>query len=173
MRVWLDTEFLDKDSSTDASTQLISIGLVREDGKELYLENAGFVTSAADDWLKKNVLPKLGSHKNRLLVTEIADHIEVFLHDIHPEFWAFYATYDWFLFCKLYGGMMRLPKDWPRMCMDVRQVLNHLHIDADVLGAPRQLEMTKHHALDDARWLRDLHKWVDGNYKLVPTKVRQ
>jgi hypothetical protein len=65
-----------------------------------------------------------------------------------PEFWAYYADYDWVALCQLYGTMMDLPKGWPMYCRDLKQV-------ADERGAtlPPQ-QGTEHHALADAIWTK-------------------
>ena len=54
MRIFYDTEFLE-----DGKTiELISIGLIREDGKELYLINKEMEIDRIfrDDWVRENVL---------------------------------------------------------------------------------------------------------------------
>jgi hypothetical protein len=54
-RFYIDTEFAD----TGSTIELISIGLVCEDGRELYLQSAEFDPSKANDWIKENVFPHL------------------------------------------------------------------------------------------------------------------
>ncbi len=55
MNIYIDTEFCEYPSTIE----LISIGLVKETGEELYLENKEADVSKADDWLKTNVLANL------------------------------------------------------------------------------------------------------------------
>lgn len=58
MKIFYDTEFIDTGTSID----LISIGMVREDGRELYLvaDDRDVTTRAIeDDWLRENVVPSL------------------------------------------------------------------------------------------------------------------
>lgn len=64
-----------------------------------------------------------------------------------PQFWGYYADYDWVALCQLFGTMMDLPKGWPMYCRDLKQW-------ADMLGNPRLPEQPEgeHHALQDARW---------------------
>ncbi len=66
-----------------------------------------------------------------------------------PEFWAYYADYDWVVLCQLYGTMMDLPTEWPMYCRDVKQL-------CDDLGNPTlpKQTSTEHNALDDAIWTR-------------------
>jgi 3'-5' exoribonuclease-like protein len=54
-RYFLDTEFVDNGSTID----LISIGIVCEDGRELYLQSCEFSLRGANDWVKENVFPWL------------------------------------------------------------------------------------------------------------------
>lgn len=64
-----------------------------------------------------------------------------------PEFWGYYADYDWVVMCQLHGTMMDLPKEWPMYCCDIKQW-------CDQLGNPQLPEQGKdeHNALADAHW---------------------
>jgi hypothetical protein len=42
----------------------------------------------------------------------------------NPEFYAYYADYDWVVFCWLFGEMMDLPKGFPMYCKDLKQILD-------------------------------------------------
>lgn len=162
MRIWIDTEFVDRGVALSATSDLISIGMVREDGKELYFENASFYQKGRlSEFHEKHVIPKLTGKDKRLWLPELADEITRFMADVEkPEFWAFYAAYDWVLFCKIFGTLMDLPKGWPQLCLDVKQLMIWIGID-DEPARLVQDPATKHHALHDARWLRDLHLWID------------
>lgn len=41
-----------------------------------------------------------------------------------PEFYAYYADYDWVVFCWLFGRMIDLPKGFPMYCIDLKQALD-------------------------------------------------
>jgi hypothetical protein len=41
-----------------------------------------------------------------------------------PEFYAYYADYDWVVFCSLFGRMIDLPKGFPMYCKDLKQMLD-------------------------------------------------
>ena len=57
-RIFYDCEFLD-----DGKTiELVSIGMVAEDGRELYLQSVEFDPKQANEWVKENVLPHLTLH---------------------------------------------------------------------------------------------------------------
>jgi hypothetical protein len=65
---------------------------------------------------------------------QIAEEISVFTRKVKvdngilcqdtPEFYAYYADYDWVLFCSLFGRMIDLPKGFPMYCIDLKQELD-------------------------------------------------
>ena len=139
MKIFFDTEFIEDGRTID----LISIGLVREDGAEMYFECAEADLTRADAWVRENVLTHLSGIKTPR--ADIAQQIVGFVGPT-PEFWAYYADYDWVVLCQLYGRMIDLPKGWPMYCRDMKH-------EADRLGVrfPKQAE-GEHNALADARW---------------------
>lgn len=70
-----------------------------------------------------------------------------------PEFWGYYADYDWVAFCQLFGSMIELPKGYPMYCRDLKQLLDHY-------GNPRVQKDSVHHALADAQWIKETHAWL-------------
>ncbi len=142
MRFFLDTEFME----APGQLELISIGIVSQDGQEYYAETVEGDRSKANDWVKANVLPQLeGPVKPQLAIG--ADIIE-FVGSCEPEFWGYYADYDWVVFCWLFGAMIDLPKGWLMYCRDIKQL-------ADSVGNPKLPATSgEHHALSDARWNR-------------------
>lgn len=141
-RIWFDTEFIEDGKTID----LISIGSVRDDGAELYRENGACRLSRASPWVRENVVPRL-THAGVTRKTIARDIIE--FAGTKPEFWGYYADYDWVVLCQLFGAMMDLPKGWPMFCNDIKQLCVSL-------GDPRSPLQGKgeHHALADARWNR-------------------
>lgn len=149
MRYWFDTEFME-----DGKTiELLSIGIVAQDGRTLYLEAAWAYHSRANAWVKANVISKLGADRNLVVSREKMQHalIEFVGEDPKPEFWAWYGAYDWVALCQIFGTMMDLPEGFPMYVRDVKQL-------CDMLGNSKlaeQPEHEKHHALNDALWTRD------------------
>lgn len=141
MKIFFDTEFIE-----DGKTiELISIGLVREDGEELYMESSECDFSRASHWVKDNVISKLTLHSyDRSTRREIADKIKEFVGP-NPEFWAYYADYDWVVLCQLYGTMMDLPEGWPMYCRDLKQEADRLNFK--IIHPPADQD---HNALIDA-----------------------
>lgn len=92
------------------------------------------------------------------------------------NFYGYYADYDWVLLCSLYGRMLDLPQGWPMYCKDLKQELDNLiyvHDPVTVMNISFDQALVKlknhpdypkqsnaHNALDDARWNRDLHKFI-------------
>ena len=146
MLIWFDTEFIDN----GRTIELLSIGLVRQDGNELYLEPKETDRSQGCDWIRSNVIPYLCGPIAPC--AEIARKIIDFVGP-KPEFWADYAAYDWVALCQLYGRMVDIPDGWPWYCRDVRWLRDRI-IDP-VIKLP-QFVGNEHNALDDARHCRRL-----------------
>lgn len=149
MRFWFDTEFYE-----DGRTiELISIGVVSEDGRTYYAETPGaHLLAAKSGWLEVNVLPHLtGLQKHREYIA--ADLIDFMGEE--PEIWAYYADYDWVVLCQLHGRMIDLPKGWPMYCRDVKQL-------CDSKGNPKlpQQRSAQHNALTDAKWAKEAWHWL-------------
>lgn len=158
MRFFLDTEFIERGPNYPVT--LISIGIVDERGGEFYGINKDFREEDCNDWVKANVLPYLdGPHKIRLPLSDLAlivrHWIEVQDEDAKPEFWGYYSSYDWVVFCQMFGTMMDLPDGFPMYCHDLKQW-------CDSLGNPKLPEQGKgeHNALADARWNRDVYDFL-------------
>lgn len=171
MRYWLDTEFIEDGKTID----LISIGIVAEDGREFYAQSNQFDARKASDWVRENVLSHLQHYQGRdtelpcgcsgdeagcpwMYPRTIANEVIKFCDPQHygkPEFWGYYADYDWVVLCQLFGTMMELPKGWPMYCRDLKQW-------CDDLGNPKLPEQGKgeHHALADARWNRQAWQFL-------------
>lgn len=106
-----------------------------------------------------------------------------------PEFYGYYADYDWVLFCSLFGRMIDLPSGFPMYMRDLKQLLDYkienvtprrFHrpdVDDSFEVILEQLkscdayprEKNSHYALDDARWNKKLHEFITNpkNYQLL------
>lgn len=150
-RFFLDTEFIE--SGPGKSIQLISIGLVCEDGREFYAISSEFDPATASDWVKENVLAKLEPDVERLTLNQIAYVLIAYIWPNYldtkpkPEFWGYFSDYDWVCFCQCFGTMMDLPKGFPMFCLDIKQLCVSK-------GDPRLPEQGKgeHNSLADAKW---------------------
>lgn len=156
MKYFFDTEFIEDGRTID----LLSIGIVAEDGRELYMRNTEADLDKASNWVITNVFPTLevrtdGTQCGKWYTREaIASAILEFIGNDTPEFWAYYADYDWVVLCQLFGRMIDLPKGWPMYCRDVKQL-------CDSLGNPKLPKQDgEHHALNDARWTKQAYEFL-------------
>lgn len=169
MKYYLDTEFIE--SSERKTIDLISIGIVAEDGRKYYAISTEFDASLASEWVVENVLNKLPPRPKSFNPSEasprqvseskawksretIKQEILKFTNqDVSPiEFWAGWADYDWVVFCWLFGNMIDLPKGYPFYCNDVIQWKNQLGLKREFL--PPKPE-NSHNALADAQWVKE------------------
>ena len=86
-KFFIDTEFIE--SGPNRPIELLSIGIVAEDGRTFYAVDEGAVLANANAWVQENVLPHLGGP--RLPRDEIRLAIKQFIGDCKPEFWGYYA----------------------------------------------------------------------------------
>lgn len=149
MRYFIDTEFIE--SGPYKPVQLISIGIVCEDGRELYRQSSEFCSADASQWVRDNVLAQLDPRGEYHSLKEIAHAILEFVwpdqERPNPEFWGYYADYDWVVFCQIFGTMMDLPDGFPMYCRDIKQL-------CDDKGNPKLPDQAsgEHNALADAKW---------------------
>lgn len=152
MKYWLDTEFIEQPHTID----LISIGLVAEDGREFYAESSEVDWSTASRWTLQTVRPQLEG--GGMAREEIGYAVRRFTdHDERPVFWGYFPAYDWVVFSWLFGGMMELPFRYPQLCLDIKQL-------AIELGDPELPHQSgpRHHALSDARWTKEAWTFLAG-----------
>lgn len=194
---------------------LISIAIVCEDGRSYYAISNEFNPKDADQWVKDNVISKLPRRRvdlydsprerqesllwksNHRIANDIFDFIKV-KDEVHrvlnvenptAEFYAYYADYDWVVFCSLFGRMIDLPKGFPMYCRDLKQILDNKMEDyiksgyadwSDYNNGKSKLithsfeecmkrlksckqypkQQNKHSALDDAKWNFELYKFL-------------
>jgi len=158
-----DTEFYEDGERI----HLISIGIVAEDGRELYMENYGFDWKMVpnDHWLHQNVRPHLEPYLFGVPRDYIRDHVGSFLTSKgkhNNELWGYYADYDHVVLAQLFGRMVDMPEGVPWFTLDIKQEAHRLgvaHLDEFV---PQN--STEHHALNDARWNRKARLWLK-NYE--------
>ena len=151
MRFFYDTEFIDNGRIID----LISIGVVAEDGREFYACSTEFDPESAGRWVRTHVLPKLPSPSSPLWRSrrQIREALEDFLGIDAPdieaepiELWAWVGAYDHVALCQLWGPMTSLPPQIPRFTRELRQLW-------EAHGCPRMPPRPQdaHDALVDAR----------------------
>ena len=173
-KYFLDTEFIENGSTID----LVSIGIVADDGRQLHLGNRSCDFNAADGWVRKNVLKPMGVEfegPNKSVPMVSIDSFwktkEFIKHDVasffgakpltddtpQPEIWADYGSYDWVVFCQLFGKMIDLPTGFPMHINDIQQEARRLGLSEDDL--PKQ-EAGAHNALEDAKHVQVLWQFL-------------
>jgi hypothetical protein len=178
MKIFYDTEFLEDGRTID----LISIGMVREDGEEYYAVSEDAATRKLrrrirkHDWLMANVVPSLPKfHGDANLYAPdrwlfnysdpcvksrggIAREVRDFIVATpDPELWASYGAYDHVVLCQLWGSMVDLPQGVPMWTNDLQQ-------ESGRLGNPELPEQAagKHNALEDARHNRAVGSFLSA-----------
>ncbi|MCA0157518.1 polyadenylate-specific 3'-exoribonuclease AS [Tsukamurella sp. M9C] len=146
MKYFYDSEFIE-----DGTTiELVSIGIVGEDGREFYAVSTEFDPERAGPWVRANVLPKLPppaskSWRSRAAIRDgVLDFLTAGPGDI--ELWAWVAAYDHVALCQLWGPMTALPRSMPRFTRELKQLWDEQgrpHLPAAPADA--------HDALADAR----------------------
>lgn len=220
MKYFFDTEFIEGFHKPLFGKKrhfidLISIGIVAEDGRTYYAISNEFNPQDADEWVNKNVIDKLEQkatsiydsprlRQNCLLYKsnkQIADDIVKFCFEgkitfkddspifNNPEFYAYYADYDWVVFCSLFGRMLDLPHGFPMYCKDLKQMLDEreqsgmidgkfiltggFYLHGEMTGIAASFDSIKdvgtypkqkneHNALDDAKWNKELYGFITG-----------
>ncbi|MCP2165327.1 polyadenylate-specific 3'-exoribonuclease AS [Goodfellowiella coeruleoviolacea] len=155
MRAFYDCEFIEDGVTID----LVSIGVVDEEGREFYAVSTEFDPDRAGPWVRQNVLPKLPppadpAWRSRARIR--ADLLDFLTapggerDDI--ELWAWFAAYDHVALAQLWGPMPALPRALPRFTRDLRQRWED--VGRPRLPAPPD---DAHDALADAR--HNLARW--------------
>lgn len=154
MKYFYDTEFHEDGVTID----LLSIGIVCEDGRTFYAvnEDADWDRANANLWLRDNVIPNIGT-EDRMSKPAIALAVSELLSaaDGTVELWADYAAYDHVVLAQLFGTMMNLPAHIPMWTHDFQQELERLDIDPVALPDSSGV---LHNALGDALKLRE--QWL-------------
>src|SRR6476620_3113232 len=125
-RYFYDCEFIEDGRVID----LVSIGVVDENGREYYAISTEFDDRPAVPWVRRNVLDRLPSpgdpawRSRARIRDELAEFLLAPLRDDREaeiELWAWYAAYDHVVLAQLWGAMPDLPRDVPRLTREVRQ----------------------------------------------------
>lgn len=262
MKYFFDTEFIEGFSKwTFAKNRhfvdLISIGIISEDGRQYYAISNEFNPDDASQWVKDNVLypimvengfsknlsnlhgclsysksaiksvQKNYGKSNKQIAQEIIDFVNPNITDLiykftrhdcwaeqfykeefayikkhntkipetyyksgvagdgykknaalifnQPEFYAYYADYDWVVFCSLFGTMMQLPNGFPMYCRDLKQSFDEMVENIDLFKkemndterskfikehAKYPKQKNEHNALADAKWNKELYEFM-------------
>jgi len=179
LSIFYDSEF----TGLTQSTTLISIALTTEDGRSFYAEFTDFDKTQVDDFISQSVLantqwlvdwqsvspeviePKVNYADGAFSCVGPTQFVrDQLLQWIEPlgeiQVWADHVSYDWVLFCELFGGALALPSSIYYIPMDLCTWMSSLGHNPDcdrVEFAKDFLNKTSgdinqaHNALFDAR----------------------
>jgi len=152
MKYFIDTEFVLDAGLGVTFVHPISIALVCEDGRELYLHERpnlqeSYLYHGSGDFVREQVLPVLDALPGEYLYDhEWMERILIFMNGTTPEFWGDYAAFDYAILAHANGGFDNWPEDWPMHINDLQQ-----------LGVAVGASDVPHNALSDARAVRDAY----------------
>lgn len=173
MKLWYDTEFVER--GPQLPIQLISIAIVAEDGRQLYLINEECLSNVArHPWLSVNVFPWLPAKGavNEILEwdRDHPDYSQIMAFDMigqrvlefiqetpKPELWGYYAAYDHVVLSQLWGSMADHPSGVPMYTNDLMQFWR---MCGEQPSWPNQVNA--HHALYDAQWTKEAWEVMDS-----------
>lgn len=139
-RLFIDTEF-----TSLQAPDLISVGLVGEDGREYYAERSDFPLAACTPFVVAEVLPLLGPESARRPFGAIQHELRAWLAPYRSGEAIVCCDdhRDWTLFCELMGDSV---PPWVR----VERIASRLdeRVLVEYFARPG---VRRHHALDDAR----------------------
>lgn len=168
MKYFIDTEFHEHKKPIKFlgitiakvwTIDLISIGIVAEDGRTYYAINRDLNLKHAkkNKWLNDNVIKKLPEKRElypphgsprlwqesmrwlpmeqieqevidfcggKLKCDDFGNSFYEYKNNDTPEFYGYYGSYDWVVFCWVFGTMMQLPNDFPMYIKDLKQMLD-------------------------------------------------
>lgn len=187
MHVFYDCKLNER--GRDLPIQLVSIGMVRGDGHELYLVNQEALSNVVrNPWLSVNAVPELPirfddpyifewdkgheDYENVVALDSIPPLILDFLTrdlELDPaELWAWQGAYDHVALCQLFGAMGELPAGVPMFTHSLQQ----LHEEHPQVVLPPQ-PIRHHNAMHDARWVAEAFRRIDDvrNVRVVSNEV--
>ncbi|MHA1481933.1 MAG: hypothetical protein ACTSQA_00660 [Candidatus Heimdallarchaeaceae archaeon] len=156
---------------------LISLGIVCEDGRTFYAENACFDECRINDRIKEDILANLKWHADSKLkkgfcnagtlnagtsnaATEVFGTVDfisnsiVDFTDSNPKFYGYFSNCDWITFCTLRGKITDCLKNWLMHCTN----LKHLTNGEDEEGFKRPKD--KYDVLINAMWNKNFYTYL-------------
>jgi hypothetical protein len=178
MRYFIDTEF----EENGRTIIPISLGIVAEDGRELYLINREYMQSYHDGepywwkdessvltpWLCENVCDKI-SQKDIDRYGQDYEAWGPIVHDFISnkgkirsrnavELWGYYAAYDHVTLAQIWGPMIALPEPIPMFTHEIMQLKKKQPYP------DRPSSLPEHNALYDAKYQKLLwEEWTGVN----------
>lgn len=142
-KIFYDTEF----TGLHQKTTLISIGFVSECGKTFYAEFIDYDKEQVEVWVQLNVINNLLYNLRSADVIDedmdnfrmkgntyfIAKELKRWLEQFgEVEIWSDCLSYDWVLFCNLFGEAFNIPKNVYYIPFDICTLFKVKGIDPDI-----------------------------------------
>jgi len=157
--IFFDTEFSSLDSDKG---KVLSLGFVKLDGQELYLELE--IEGDIDAWPKENILPNL--IREKVSAEKAIELISRFVGYLKPYVVAYVNQFDLIYFYKLFG-LENFNDKFNWIPIDFASILFSQGVnpellsdwDQDFLGKLKidSAKLKHHNALDDAKLLREVY----------------
>lgn len=175
-KLFFDTEF----TGLHQKTTLISIGIVSEFGDTFYAELTDYDKSQVDGWLKENVIDNLRfnerpdfykiaqisgskgySFELKGTKEDLRKHLSDWLSNFDKiQVWSDCLSYDWVLFCDIFGHAFSVPSNVYYIPFDICPLLLEKVGDADIsrenyaFDGNVPSDAVKHNALWDAEVIK-------------------
>lgn len=180
-KLFFDTEF----TGLHQKTTLISIGIISECGKTFYAEFTDYNKRQVDNWLQENVISKLFLYEKEdfkiynvgekavgkkvvsgqdTMVLGNKQVVKQYLKEWLSQFekvemWSDCLSYDWVLFCQIFGHAFKIPENVYYIPYDICTLFKVRGIDPDIsrekFGCSEHYhEIPKHNSLWDARVIK-------------------
>lgn len=192
MKVFFDTEFTGLQKDTD----LISIGLVSENGKCFYGEFTDYDNKKCDEWIRQNVISQTLMGNKELSIYAVSDYhvgnketMGIMLYNWLSQFEVVELVsdvchYDMVLFCDIFGGAFNLPKNVAPYCHDITDDIQRYYeisyqeafdLDRETIipltKSSEKEKISKHNSLYDAIMIRCIYEYL--NMKLIEKYVKE
>lgn len=181
-KLYFDTEF----SGLYKNTELISIGIISDDGRAFYGEITDFNKDKIDEWINRNVLANTIEYGN-INILDICEReddyyvgtksdISGYLRDWLKQFddvqlVSDVCHYDMALFIDLFGSAWDIPKNVSPVCHDINQDIAKFYYISDreafdfnrediLLDNDINIEGEKHNALYDAKVIKAISEMI-------------
>lgn len=174
MRVFFDSEF----TGLHRNAQLISLGLIAENGAYFYAEFTDYDDSNLDQWIIDNVIKNLYLEEDYSLYITVAriaedtyrsydsmtvqdstEHIRYRLEKWLSQFdkveiWSDCLAFDWVLFCDIWKHAFSIPSNIFYIPFDICTLMKMKGVDPDISREEFmrcKIDGNKHNALYDAK----------------------
>lgn len=197
MKIFFDTEF----TGLHQNTTLISIGLLAEDGRTFYAELTDHDKGQISQWIQDNVIDNLvilnnGSHAWKFAFHQgidtdlgfagdreyVRDRLAEWLAQFdRVEMWSDCLSYDWMLFCQLFGHAFNIPKNVYYIPLDICTLFKAAGVDPDVSREEfarggsywfTEDQVKKHNALWDAKVIKACYDRLQQHFVHLKHEAR-